>query len=461
MAEKSDILFSEYIIDGSAMESTPADMLKECMPAPIWEDFQKKWRCRMDGNGAETLERQPEPAIDETSDRIPVEFSYDRGRAGEYLSAVFGKLYGNGFNPDNIDPVHPFSSTRIILAESIIESIWKEGHFSLNNIDMNALWRWDPAPVGNMAAFYTSVEAATGYMYDLGVKLTGADIMETDGRHEASFKVAGVKNWLPFNGMDEYSLQGAAFHDSDIGNFPEDGLSGQEESPGEMQEPEEKVWIWNTRKCPERIIHAQKDFPQEETESGQNQYGAAGQGTDSSCLIYIPFDTCPHRLGGSILSDILANGNGNGPEIMDPDYFIDCFEVVRELVEDGIVTAGATVGRGGLMTAVARMAGMGGKDGGGHFSSINLDISGIEQAYIKADAIRILFSEIPGVVMQIRDNDYDYVDSQLLLQDIAYYQLGHPAVSDRPRIRLAPAGRTGISAILAALMDGQSSEGED
>ena len=77
---------------------------------------------------------------------------------------------------------------------------------------------------------------------------------------------------------------------------------------------------------------------------------------------------------------------------------------------------------------------------------IDLDISGIEQAYIETDAIRILFSEIPGVVIQIRDSDYDYVDAQFLLQDIAYYPIGHPAASDSPRIRLSSADRTGLSA---------------
>ena len=93
---------------------------------------------------------------------------------------------------------------------------------------------------------------------------------------------------------------------------------------------------------------------------------------------------------------------------------------------------------------------------------IDLDISGIEQAYIETDSIRILFAEIPGVIIQISDDDYDYMDAQFLLQDIAYYPIGRPVpTSGQPHIRLSSSSRTGLSAILAALMDGQSSEGED
>ena len=494
MAEKSDILFSEYIIDGTSKESTPADMLKECMPAPIWDEFLGKWCGRTGRANSLPAEKQHEPIIDETSDRMPEDFQYDRNRAGEYLTELLRSLPAGGSHSGIINIGHPFSTTRITLAESILEALWKEGHFSLNNIDLNACWQWDTGPVGNMAAFHTSIEAASGYMYDLGVKLTGMEIRETPDRHEVSFKVAGVKDWLPFNDMDEYAMPGTVFTD-DRPDLPGDDIAGL--SPDDVirqfsddgltettEEPEEKVWIWNTRKCPERIIygiqggsgdnpcdrqtgHGRVQAPDRQAECGKTHDPDRHKETDtltseSSWLIYIPFDTCSHRLGGSLLSDILGNGNGNGPGIMDPDYFIDCFEVVRELVEDGIVMTGATAGRGGLMTAVARMTGLYGYTGSaGCYTSIDLDISGIEQAYIETDAIRILFSEIPGVVIQIRDSDYDYVDAQFLLQDIAYYPIGHPAASDSPRIRLSSADRTGLSAILAALMDGQSSEGED
>ena len=92
------------------------------------------------------------------------------------------------------------------------------------------------------------------------------------------------------------------------------------------------------------------------------------------------------------------------------------------------------------------------------------DLSGIGKACLEDDPVRILFAEIPGAVIQIRDSDYDYVDSQFLLQDIAYYPLGHPVTAGhelKPGISPLQKGRTGLSSILASLMTGLSSEGED
>ena len=87
-------------------------------------------------------------------------------------------------------------------------------------------------------------------------------------------------------------------------------------------------------------------------------------------------------------------------------------------------------------------------------------LKGLETAYGEKDCIRILFSEVPGVIIQIRDSDYDYVDSQLLLQDIAYYPLGHPDPG-RKGIDISETGRPDVFSILEALLNGQAPEGED
>ena len=86
-------------------------------------------------------------------------------------------------------------------------------------------------------------------------------------------------------------------------------------------------------------------------------------------------------------------------------------------------------------------------------------ISGIMSSYQEDDPTKILFSEIPGVLIQIRDNDYDYFDSQMLLQDIAYYPLGHPSASAKG-ISFKEKSRNSVAGILASLLS-QASEGED
>lgn len=165
-------------------------------------------------------------------------------------------------------------------------------------------------------------------------------------------------------------------------------------------------------------------------------------------IIYIPFDTCDYRLGGSSLAEAVGASPSVPADVSDADYFIDCYEVVRELVEDGVVKAGATVGEGGLMTALRAMASTG--------TGAEICIRDICKAYGEENPVRILFAEVPGVVIQIADIDYDYVDAELLLQDVVFFPLGHP-VPGKSTIVLSE--KTDIPEILETLLN--TKEGED
>ena len=145
-----------------------------------------------------------------------------------------------------------------------------------------------------------------------------------------------------------------------------------------------------------------------------------------------------------------GHNGGLGTQIQDPYYFIDCYEVVRELVEDGIVMAGMSVGDGGLATAAAKMCVSAGME---------MDITGIMSSYQETDPAKVLFGETPGVLLQIHSNDYDYLDSQLILQDVAYYPLGHPS-ENGSGVSFKVSGKSNVAEILASLL-AQASEGED
>ncbi len=179
---------------------------------------------------------------------------------------------------------------------------------------------------------------------------------------------------------------------------------------------------------------------------------AALQDSPGDKLVYIPFDPCDFRLGGSVLSEETDARSSLAPEINDADYFIDCYEVVRELVEDGIVKAGATVSDGGLLTALKGMC----RDGLG----AAVDITAIRDAYGELP-VRILFAEVPGVILQVADADFDYVDAELLLQDIAYFPLGGPVRDADGHISVNYDAKSGVAGILQSLLSGQASEGED
>ena len=88
---------------------------------------------------------------------------------------------------------------------------------------------------------------------------------------------------------------------------------------------------------------------------------------------------------------------------------------------------------------------------------MEINVSDIMRAYQESSSFAVVFSEIPGALIQIRDSDFDYVDAELLLQDVAYYPLGHPV--EGAGLSVCSAKRPGIETILDSLM--QNAEGED
>ena len=378
-------MHSPYIIDGVQMDYTPAQMLDDCMP-------QK----RKNGTGAAIFDS----IVDEITDHVLKKTVYDPAMIPVYTEQILK----TGRTSVRDAALYPKSSVRRRIAAALLSSVWKKGHFTLEDLKMRAEWKWDCAPLGNMAAFYFSVESAGTYLFDLGIRLEDYTFEKADGISEVSFSVS-AESGKNTPGDSEYDFF-------------------NEKEPDEMR----YCWMSEEPKCGNFLV---KD--------------------ENSWLIYIPFDTCDFRLGGSLLEKAAGPSGETAPEIQDPDYFIDCFEVVRELVEDGVIISGASTCEGGIAVAAASMCGEAG---------ICIDTSGIERASGENDIIRILFSEIPGVIVQIRDSDYDYIDSQLLLQDIAYFPLGHPDCSSAG-FSAVHGHRPGVSDILAALIQGHYSEGED
>lgn len=389
MKENESALYSQYIIDGIRCDMTPAELLEECMD---YDDYVAESENK--GSYSDIIDESTEPPLSS--------FHPEKARLQEYMMQTEKASYG----PRQFTMLYPEHFTRLQIAMALTSRLWSKGHFRLGNLRIWAQWDWNTRPVGNMAAFYASAGAASDYIYGLGVKMTDYLFLESDGESNARFFA-----WLPEGEMPETSDE----EQNDTTLF--------KSSPYESRHP----WISDSRMCSSSIL------PDED-----------------SWIIYIPFDTCSYRLGGSLLAQTNGRNGGPGPQIQDPDYFIDCYEVIRELVEDGIVLAGASVGDGGLATAAGRMC----QDCG-----MKLDVRGLMESYQETDIIKVLFGETPGVLIQIRSNDYDYLDSQLILQDVAYYPLGHPTSQCR-NVVFSSSGESGVAGILASLLN-QASEGED
>ena len=388
MTEKESALYSHYIIDGVHLDMTPAEILEECTDAenydlPDLEDF--------------------DDIIDESTEPPLSIFTYEAEKEQDYLSMTTAAVHEE--RPFRM--LYPEHFTKLQISKALLSRLWSQGHFKLGNLKLWAQWEWNTRPLGNMSAFYRSAEAASEYIYGLGVKLEDYLFIEEDNVSNAKFYA-----WL-----DEAYDRSVSYTQDDR----QDTLF--KSSPFESRHP----WISEERKCSSTILP-----------------------DPDSWLIYIPFDTCPFRLGDSLLTQVASYNGGTAPDIADPDYFIDCYEVVRELVEDGIVIAGTTVADGGLITAANIMCGNHG---------MNIDITGIMSSYQEKMRARVLFGEVPGALIQVSSENYDYVDSQLLLQDIAYYPIGHPS-SESTGLKISDDRKNGVADILVSLL-GHASEGED
>ncbi len=340
-----------------------------------------------------------EPVVDESTDPSPSMKKFQSQNVQGYLATIVSLL----------DEPRPFPAayadpyTRGRIAKALLDAVWMNGHFKLGDLTIAARWKWNCKPLGNMAAFYSSAEATADYINNLGICLSGYSFTESGRLCQTAFKVGACEK--------------TESQDEDDIFLPEDAPFGSEHPV-----------LGRRRAVPDKLA-ADPD----------------------SWIIYVPFDTCDFRLGGSLLCEALGQNGDNFPEIGDADYFIDCYEVIREFIEDRIAVSAATVCDGGLLTALKLMcSGDVGAD---------IDISGIMSAYGEDKKLRILFSEIPGAIIQIKDSDYDYVDAEFLLQDIAYYPMGHPATgTGEVNVK---AGGSGIAGILQSLLSSQASEGED
>ena len=111
----------------------------------------------------------------------------------------------------------------------------------------------------------------------------------------------------------------------------------------------------------------------------------------NSTMIYIDFSKDEYKLGGSSFAQVKGKIGINCPTIKDSNYFKTAFNAVQALIKEGLVQAGHDISAGGMITALLEMT-FAVNDIG---LDINLDTIGEE------DLVRLLFSENPGIVLQV------------------------------------------------------------
>jgi phosphoribosylformylglycinamidine synthase len=135
-------------------------------------------------------------------------------------------------------------------------------------------------------------------------------------------------------------------------------------------------------------------------------------------LLYIDMSRDALKTGGSSFAQVLNRLGNEAPTVLDPAYFRDVFNTIQELIVKDKIIAGHDISAGGMLTTLLEMC-FSNTSGG-----ITINLSAIDDN----DTIKILFSQNPGIIIQVRDEDD--VAEILLENGISYYSIGHP-VEDR------------------------------
>jgi phosphoribosylformylglycinamidine synthase len=135
-------------------------------------------------------------------------------------------------------------------------------------------------------------------------------------------------------------------------------------------------------------------------------------------LLYIDMSRDFLKPGGSCFAQILNRLGSEVPTVKDPAYFAEVFNTIQNLIFNKKILSGHDISAGGMLTTLLEMC----------FSNTSGGIAVNLTSINEKDTIKILFSQNPGIIIQIKDEDE--VAEILLENGISYYSIGHP-VTDR------------------------------
>ncbi len=132
----------------------------------------------------------------------------------------------------------------------------------------------------------------------------------------------------------------------------------------------------------------------------------------NSGIYYIDFSFDSLKLGGSAFAQSRNKLGEEVPTVSDAVYFAAAFNAVQELIGRGLILAGHDISAGGMITALLEMCFANTKGG------LELNLDKIREK----DLIKVLFSENPGIIIQVEDKK----TAEALLKDsgIAFARIG-------------------------------------
>ncbi|MBS1682849.1 MAG: phosphoribosylformylglycinamidine synthase [Bacteroidetes bacterium] len=131
-----------------------------------------------------------------------------------------------------------------------------------------------------------------------------------------------------------------------------------------------------------------------------------------SKIVYVDFSKDAPKLGGSAFGQIVNKLGQHAPTVQDEKYFSKCFEAIQYLIKKNLILAGHDISSGGLITTLLEMC----------FPVPNAGME-LNTVLLGNDLIKSLFTENPGVAIQVENNSTatDYLQKE----GIDFKVIGH------------------------------------
>ncbi len=136
----------------------------------------------------------------------------------------------------------------------------------------------------------------------------------------------------------------------------------------------------------------------------------------TTTLLYIDMSCDEFKAGGSSLAQILNRLGDEVPTVKDPDYFKNVFDTIQDLIKGRKILSGHDISAGGIITTLLEMCFANTRGG------LTVNFSALDEK----DTIKLLFSQNPGIIIQVSEKNEEYVEEKLLENNISYYSVGHP-----------------------------------
>ncbi len=131
-------------------------------------------------------------------------------------------------------------------------------------------------------------------------------------------------------------------------------------------------------------------------------------------IIYVDFSKDSFKLGGSSFAQALNQIGNQVPSVQEAEYFKQVFNTIQELIFQNKILAGHDISAGGLITALLEMI----------FPCLEIGLNVNLDEIPEEDAVKLLFSEKPGVVIQVKD--LSSVSQVFDENNINYHVIGQP-----------------------------------